>query len=502
MHNQKQSHQKKDEKALVIGAGIAGLLTARVLSDYYQDVIVIEKDELTEKPSNRKGTPQDFHPHRVLPRGDIIMNRFFPDYMEDLFDLGAHNAKNDKVINYSPFGTLEITINQRSVASSRPLLEFGIRQRVQELENVKFLSRQSVRGLVTSDDNKEVTGVQVKERNGNKEEGTIPANLVVDTSGRYSKLNKWLTDMGYNVPEQERLQVRFGYSTRYYQVPAHISEKLSGISRGVPEENVGSVGLFYIENNMAQTILFNAGGSNLPSTNTEDFDKQLNEWASPMINDLIKELKPIEAPRGYRAAESVRQHYEQMESWPSGLLVLGDAFCNFDPIYGQGMTVAAIEAEMLAICLEEKDSSKVGFEHHVLQRMQQAIEPAWWLSSIEDLRWRGVEHVGNVPLKGVTFAQKYFNLYLRHAMKQAKEENDLSMFHQYMKMNGLIDSPSEIINPEMLNTLITGDGSPEEEAVLAELGELDMNKMQKRLNELMPSFSLAFDEKVPDLFST
>ncbi|UOQ48862.1 FAD-binding protein [Gracilibacillus caseinilyticus] len=486
----------------MIGAGIAGLLTARVLSDYYEEVMIIEKDELPQKASNRKGTPQDFHPHRVLPRGDIIMNRFFPDYMEDLFDLGAHNAQNDKVVNFSPFGTLELVINQRSVASSRPLLEFAIHQRVQQLPNVRFLSRQSVRGLVTSDDNKQVTGVHVKERDGEKEERSIPANLVIDTSGRYSKLNKRLKDMGYNVPDQERLQVKFGYSTRYYLVPPHINEKLSGISRGVPEQNIGSVGLFYIENDMAQTILFNAGGSNLPATNTKDFEKQLNEWASPMLNNLVKELEPIEDPRGYRAAESVRQHYEQMESWPSGLLVLGDAFCNFDPIYGQGMTVAAIEAEILANCLKENTPPQICFERQVLQRMQQAIEPAWWLSSIEDLRWNGVEHVGSVPLKGVSFAQKYFNLYIKHAMKQAKEDNNLSMFHQYMKMNGLIDSPSEIINPDMLNMIITGDESAEEEAVLAELGEMDMNKMQERLNELVPSFSLAFDEKVTDLFST
>ncbi|MGN4668031.1 FAD-dependent oxidoreductase [Bacillus cereus group sp. MYBK234-1] len=501
MDSQLLYQQQKREKALVIGAGIAGLLTARVLSSYFETVIVVEKDELTQKPSERPGTPQDFHPHRVLPRGEIIMNRFFPGYVDDLLNLGAHNVKNDKMIRFSPYGALELVIERKGAASSRAVLEWTIRQRVQEIPNVHFYSKQEVTGLLTSSDHKRVIGIHIQERDELKTKRTVLTDLVVDTCGRQSKLNKWLTSMGYDVPEPERLKVNFGYSTRYYKVPSHIKEKLSAISEGDPAKNVGAVGLLYIEDNIAQALLFVAGGTHYPPTNSKEYEKELDSLVTPMMRELIKELEPISVPRGFRARESTRQHFEQMENWPSGLLVLGDAFCNFDPIYGQGMTVAAIEAEMLDTCLKEHSTHKPGFERKVLQRMQQAIEPAWWLSSIADLRWKGVEHVGAVPLKGVKFAQKYFDLYLKQAVKQANEGNS-SMLQKYIMMNGLVHSPHDIINSDMLRMLINGDESLEENELLNELGEVDKKPMQERINELIPSFSLAFENSIPNLFSS
>ncbi|HHY0837626.1 TPA: FAD-dependent oxidoreductase [Bacillus thuringiensis] len=501
MDNQLLYQQQKREKALVIGAGIAGLLTARVLSSYFETVIVIEKDELPQKPSERPGTPQDFHPHRVLPRGEIIMNRFFPGYVDDLLNLGAHNVKNDKMIRFSPYGALELVIERKGAASSRALLEWTIRQRVEEIPNVHFHSRQAVTGLLTSSDHKRVSGINIQERDELKTKRTVLTDLVVDTCGRQSKLNKWLTSMGYDVPEPERLKVNFGYSTRYYKVPSHIKEKLSAISEGDPAKNVGAVGLLYIEDNIAQALLFVAGGTHYPPTNSTEYEKELDSLVTPMMRELIKELEPISVPRGFRAQESTRQHFEQMENWPSGLLVLGDAFCNFDPIYGQGMTVAAIEAEMLDTCLKEHFTHKLGFERKVLQCMQQAIEPAWWLSSIADLRWKGVEHVGAVPLKGVEFAQKYFDLYIKQALKQARDGNS-TMLQKYIMMNGLVHSPHEIINSDMLSMLITGDESSEGKELLKELGEVDKRSQQERIHELIPSFTLAFENSIPNLFSS
>ncbi|MCU4823294.1 FAD dependent oxidoreductase [Bacillus cereus] len=505
MDNQLLYQQQKREKALVIGAGIAGLLTARVLSSYFETVIVVEKDELPQKPSERPGTPQDFHPHRVLPRGEIIMNRFFPGYVDDLLNLGAHNVKNDKMIRFSPYGALELVIERKGAASSRALLEWTIRQRVQEIPNLHFYSKQAVTGLLASSDHKRVIGIHIQERDELKTKRTVLTDLVVDTCGRQSKLNKWLTSMGYEVPEPERIKVNFGYSTRYYKVPSYIKEKLSAISEGDPAKNVGAVGLLYIEDNIAQALLFVAGGMHYPPTNSKEYEKELDSLVTPMMRELIKELEPISVPRGFRAQESIRQHFEQMENWPSGLLVLGDAFCNFDPIYGQGMTVAAIEAEMLDACLKENSTHKPGFERKVLQRMQQAIEPAWWLSSIADLRWKGVEHVGVVPLKGVKFVQKYFDLYLKQAVKQANEGNS-SMLQKYIMMNGLVYSPHEIINSDVLRMLINEDESSEENELLNELlnelGEVDKKPMQERIHELIPSFTLAFENSDPNLFSS
>ncbi|MEH7589165.1 FAD-dependent oxidoreductase [Priestia megaterium] len=493
------SRQSKEEKAIVIGGGIAGLLTARILSDHYEEVIIVERDELPKEPSTRSGTPQAFHPHRVLPRGSMIMERFFPGYIEDLLEQGAHPTQNEKISLFTPYGSLKMFPPEKNASSSRALLEWTFRQRVQKISNVRFLSKQEVTGLQTSADHKQVTGVHIKERSEQKQERTMTADLVVDTSGRSSKLIKWLESMGLEVPEPERLKVSLGYSTRYYRVPPHIKEKRGSIiSEAQPARGIGTGMLGFMEDNIAQTLLFSAGGAHYPSTNPEEYEKELHELATPMLAEVVKELEPIGVPRGYRTPESVRQHFEQMEDWPSGLLVVGDAFCSFDPIHGQGMTVAAIEAEMLDICLREQHhTSELNFERKVLKRMQEAIEPAWWLSSVADLRWKGVEHVGAKPLKGVSFAQKYFDLYVKQAVKLANEENNPGMFQQYFMMNALVLSPREIINPRMLNMLLMGDGSREEMQLLAELGNVAEQQIQERLDELIPSFSLAFDEKAP-----
>ncbi|WP_079909510.1 NAD(P)/FAD-dependent oxidoreductase [Paenibacillus sp. 32352] len=494
MDKQLQSHQTKEGKAIIIGGGIAGLLTARVLSDYYQEVMIVERDELPQGPSARSGTPQAFHPHRVLTRGSMIMEYFFPGYVDDLLAQGAHPTQNEKMSLFTLHGLVKTSTPEKNASSSRALLEWTFRQRVQKISNIHFLSGQEVTSLQTSADHKQVTGVHIKERSEQKQERTVAADLVVDTSGRSSKLIKWLEAMGLVVPEPERLIVHLGYSTRYYRVPQHIKEKWgSVISEAQPVKSIGTGMLGYIEDNMAQTLLFSAGGAHYPSTDPEEYDQDMLALASPMLAEVVKELEPIGVPRGYRTPESVRQHFEQMEDWPSGLLVAGDAFCNFDPIHGQGMTVAAIEAEMLDICLsEQRHSPQPNFERKVLQRMQEAIEPAWWLSSVSDLRWKGVTHVGAEPLKGVSFAQKYFDLYVKRAVKLANEENNPSLFLQYFMMNTLVLSPREIINPRMLSMLLTGDGSIEENQLLTELGDVDQQRIQERLDELIPSFSLAF----------
>lgn len=495
---------KSQEKAIVIGGGIAGLLTARVLSDYYREVMIVERDELPEEPSSRPGTPQAFHPHRVLPRGGMIMERFFPGYVDDLLAQGAHSTFNEKMNLFTSYGAIATSFNEKNASSSRALLEWTFRQRVQQIANIRFLSGQEVTGLQTSADRKQVTGVHIKARSEQKEERTMAADLVVDTSGRSSKLIKWLEAMGLKVPEPERLIVHLGYSTRYYRVPPHIKAKWGGVvSEAQPAKGIGTGMLGYIEDNMAQTLLFSAGGAHYPSTDPEEYEKEMHSLAGPLLAEVVQELEPIGAPRGYRTPESVRQHFEQMEDWPSGLLAAGDAFCNFDPIHGQGMTVAAIEAEMLDLCLsEQRHTPQPNFERKVLQRMQEAIEPAWWLSSVADLRWKGVAHVGAEPLKGVSFAQKYFDLYVKRAVKLANEEHNPSMFLQYFMMNALVLSPREIINPRMLGMLLTGDGSLEEKQLLAELGEVEEQHVQERLDELIPSFSLAFGPKPPFSFSS
>lgn len=217
----------------------------------------------------------------------------------------------------------------------------------------------------------------------------------------------------------------------------------------------------------------------------------------------MEHLEPLQKPRGYRISESVRQHFERMENWPSGLLVLGDALCGFDPIHGQGITVAAIEAETIGKCLDEQRiQADPQFERKVLHRMQQAIEPAWWLSSVADMRWKGVEPGGSFELKGVAFGQKYINLFTKQAMKKAKQENDNQFFFMQFLMNALILPPHEYFKKEVLEMILDDNGSEEEMELRAELGVQDPNLFQQRLDEILPTFELEYDEQIKKLLES
>lgn len=480
------SHQKWG-KALVIGGSIAGLLTARVLSDYFEEVLIVDKDKFPEKPENRPGTPQAFHPHRFTLRGKSIIERFFPGYEDDLVAYGAPSSLNKTIHQMNQYGTIVIQYPRNDIKFSRAVLEWVLRQRVKEIPNVRFLPKHDVICLLTTPDQTTVTGVQVRERGKIGQEKTLTADIVFDTSGRSSKLAKWLEDLGYDVPNPDLLKVDLGYSTRRYKVPSHLAhliEKWDVINIAGQPANGTFTGVFsFIENQIAEVLLYRPGG-HYPPTNIEEYEQTVAHLPSPIIAEMLQEFEPITHPQGYRVPELYRHHYEQMQRWPSGLLVLGDAFCIYDPIFGQGMTVAAIEVEMLESCLhEQRNDPKPHFEKRVLRKIQDVIEPAWWLNCATDLQWEGVEYAGSQPLKGISFGKKYMDMYLRHATIQ----RNFKLYGLYWAVNTLSLSPREIMNPQMVTTILTA--SDEGKQLLAELSQEYGKPLEEVLDEIVPSFS-------------
>ncbi|MBH5316383.1 FAD dependent oxidoreductase [Paenibacillus sp. GSMTC-2017] len=493
--NNQTSKTKIGTKALVMGGSVAGLLAARVLSNYFEEVVIIEKDELPDSPTNRPGTPQAYHPHRVLLRGKMIVERLFPGYTEDLLAEGAYLREGKTIqLNYR-YGSIIIP-DERDVGCSRALFEWVIRNRVRVLPNVKIISGCEVSKLEMSvDDNgqKRITGVQLRERKapGPEQPVTIQAELVVDASGRNSKLGKWLIQLGYEVPEPERLKVSLGYSTCHFNVPEHLKDKWSTILvEGHPAKGIGTGVFSPIENNLAEVLIFRAGGQSYPSVKSEDYVREAETLLDSTISELLKQMEPVASPRGFRVAECIRHRYDQMQNWPSGLLVIGDALCNFDPIYGQGMTVAAIEAEILDLCLQNHlNGNKVAFERNVLEKMQEAIEPAWWLSAASDLQWPGVEYSGGYSMEGFKFVQRFFDEYLT----QAIGKQNIEMFETYMIMTSLLIAPKEILNVEkilsVLNEATTEEGL---ELRLEYSGEAGILRLKMFLEEHIPTFALTF----------
>jgi 2-polyprenyl-6-methoxyphenol hydroxylase-like FAD-dependent oxidoreductase len=473
----------KSNRAIVIGGGIGGLLTAKVLSEYYGEVLIVEKDVLPDRPENRSGTPQDLQPHRLTPRGSMILNRLFPGINDTLLAQGAPSSLNKIAYLSNPYGSQRMPNSENEATFSRALLEWVIRERVKEIPNVRFLHQQEVIGLITNGEKTVVTGITVRDRGQLRQHKTLTADLVLDSSGRSSKLVTWLQELGYTVPEPDILKVSLGYSTRYYRIPSDLAKNWDVIRIDGDPIKKEFTGVFSIvEGNRAEMLLWSAGGC-YPSTKAQEFEQSVAQLSDPLIAEVLQGLEPLTTPKGYRISELFRQRFEQMEKWPSGLLVLGDAFCNFDPIYGLGMTMAAVEVEMLEQCfLAQRANPDLHFEQKVLQKLQDVIEPAWWLNCVSDLQWSGVEYVGQ-PMEGIGFAQRYFQLFL----KNATMTNNFEQLLLFWGVNSLLFSPSVMINPSMVSSILADSSVADQEwfdAFLKSRGQT----LEEYLDQI-PSFS-------------
>jgi hypothetical protein len=245
--------------------------------------------------------------------------------------------------------------------------------------------------------------------------------------------------------------------------------------------------------------LYLAGGQEYPPINVEGFEQTFSQLVSPLIAEALWGAELTTSLRGFRVPECIRQHYEQMEQWPAGLLVMGDAFCYFDPVYGQGMSVAAMGAEVLEQCLQEQQvQPRADFEQHTLQRLQERIEPAWWYSAVSDLSWPGVEYSGSLSMQGLTLAQKCIDLYLAKAVQAANTgEHNMDLFYAYIMVNGLLTSPRKIVNAQTIEDLLKEDNSEMGQRLREQIDELTQGgqrSLETVLDEIIPSFVHAFED--------
>ncbi|MDU0201115.1 FAD-dependent oxidoreductase [Paenibacillus sp. MAH-36] len=477
---------QKAGKAIVIGGSMTGLMTARVLSSYYEEVLLVDKDAFPQHPADRNGAPHGFHPHRFTQRGKMITEQFFPGYEDELVALGSPSSLHKTVHMMNQYGTVEAPYQRNDVKFSRAVLEWVIRDRVRKIPNVRLLAEHDVIGLHMSPNHEAVTGIEVRQRGAGIQHDYM-ADLVVDASGRSSKLTQWLKELNYDVPSPDRMKAAIGYSTRRYNVPAHMKhliEKWDVINiMGQPAKGTFTGVFSFIENQVAEVLLYRPGGK-YPPTNAEDFEREVAGLPSSLIGEILSELEPITPPKGFRVPELYRHHYDQMDRWPDGLLVLGDAYCIYDPIFGQGMTVAAIEAELLDTMLQEQQNHpEPHFEQKVLRTFQEkAITPAWWLNCAADLQWDGVEYeAGSEPLKGIAFGSRYMNLILR----EGTANHNFKLFGLYWGVNSLSLPLQELFQPQMVKSVL--ESSEEGQQLLADLLSEYELPLEEVLIKLIPS---------------
>ncbi|MGK5111267.1 FAD-dependent oxidoreductase [Geodermatophilus sp. CPCC 205506] len=381
----------RDGAAVVVGASMAGLLAARVLAERFGRVTVLDSDTLPEDAVPRGGVPQSAHAHGLLAAGLRGLEELFPGLIDELVARGGLVADVQEQFRWVNDG---YTIargrsGMQGILISRPLLEREVRRRTLADPRIELFDRVDVRGLV-SDDHGRVRGVAAVDRRdpADRESRRWDADLVVDASGRTSRAPDWLAALGAEPPEEERVEVDVAYSTRWYRREPGQLDGDRGIVIAATPGNPRAGFLLAQEGDRWICALGGYLGDR-PPIDPDGFDAYAATLPSPMLHEVIASAEPITEPRRFRFPASVRRRYERLARPPEGLLVTGDAVCSFDPVYGQGMTVACLEALAL------RDVLRRGVDGPALPRaFWRAIEPVvdvpWEIAVGGDLRIPGV----------------------------------------------------------------------------------------------------------------
>jgi len=424
--------------AIVIGASMGGLLAARALADHYDEVTVLERDTLPQAHEPRKGVPQGRHAHGLLSRGREILDQLFPGLSEEMVAQGAvYGDLVDKVLwfNHGVY-LLNAPSALLGLLISRPMLEDGVRRRLLQLANVRLLQHSDALEPVFDEVESRVTGLRVQLQRDSSGEETISADLVVDASGRGSHSPAWLDALGYARPREESVQVQIGYMTRLYRRrPEHLPGKQAVVMAGCrPGWRFGVI-LAQEDDRWIVTL----GGylGDRPPADEVGYIEFARSLPKPEIFEVIKDADSLTPLARYQFSANLRRHYEELRRFPEGLLVFGDAMCSFNPVYGQGMTVACTEALALQECLA---AGSQGIARRFFRAASKLIDIPWQLAVGSDLQHPAVAGKRTAQLR-------FLNWYLAKLFQAA--QHDAMLATSFLEVANLMKPPPSLMAPSI-----------------------------------------------------
>lgn len=382
---------KKFGHALVIGSGMAGLMAARVLTDYFRQVTVVDRDASPGPVGFRRGVPQSRHAHRLLPRGQMILEQQFPGLVDELLGLGAVPIETGKefVVDYD--GTWQMARprpNWTSLSASRPLLESTLYRRIAAVPGVQMMHGYEVARLQTDKWNQRVTGVWLQCRRCSSQEVVVTADLVIDASGRNSKAPQWLENLGYTPPEEWSVDSFVGYATRCYERPDDFAGSWTTlyVQPTPPDGTRGGI-VVPVEGNRWHVTLVGVA-EDYPPLDEDGFLEFAKSLPTREIYEAIRRARPLGQPAGFRRAASRVRRYDRLPRYLEGFLVYGDAAYVLNPIYAQGMTAAAIGSQALDEWLAQQPQGDLtGSSRDFQQKLSRSLSRLWHLVTSQDWQW-------------------------------------------------------------------------------------------------------------------
>ncbi|MFB1295999.1 FAD-dependent oxidoreductase [Mycobacterium sp. pW049] len=439
--------EKRGKHAVVLGASMAGLMAARVLTEFYERVTIVERDELDDTSEPRRGVPQSRQPHVVLARCGEVIEELFPGITAELVAAGAHTWTDGDLSRFHTRfgGHLSCSVGEipdpsalTMLFASRPFIESHVRRRVRALPAVSLCDRHDVDSLTWSGG--VVTGARVSSRTEGRT-FDIAADVVVDATGRGSRTPSFLETMGYGRPREDHLTV----NVSYVSMPVRIPEGLLHEYLFIDMFNAGRPYGFSIsrcEHDLWSVLVGSLGKHAVPPATVDEFMRLAEQLMPAHAYAAVRNGAPLGDLALHRFPASRWRRYDTMRRLPDGLLVTGDAVASFNPIYGQGMTVAAIDAIALRDCLTR---GAKGLPRRFQRVAARGIKVAWRTAVGSDLALPEVDGRRTV-------ATKLTNAYLDRVLSAG--ETDPWVCQKFQRVTGMLEPPTALFTPTMLRKVM------------------------------------------------
>jgi 2-polyprenyl-6-methoxyphenol hydroxylase-like FAD-dependent oxidoreductase len=430
------------KRAIVVGAGLGGLSAARVLSDYFDEVMILERDELPDDAIARPGVPQGKHAHLLLAGGLKALENLFPGLGNELMRAGAEpiDPGFDSLIEVPGRDVWpKIKFGWSTYSMTRPLIERILRRQVERRANIKVRGGRRVLNIMSESKVHAATGIQCQMADGGIE--TLKSDLIVDASGNGSLTVEFLKSIGRRPPAETSIGVNIRYASALFE-RSHICHDYKIVSSlpSACEETRGGV-IVAAENNSNQVVL--AGrGKDIPPIDGNEFLSYARQLRTLTVYNAIKDAKRLTDITPFSFPESRWRHFAQVPDFPRGVLPLGDAICRFNPVYGQGMTVASQEANMLSHLLQTWDRDSLAIlAPTFLTKAETLIAHPWAMSAIPDFIYP--ETIGERP-EDLEDRLNFQSALHRLAVRDAEIYELLIEIMHLLKPNTLLEDPSII----------------------------------------------------------
>jgi 2-polyprenyl-6-methoxyphenol hydroxylase-like FAD-dependent oxidoreductase len=373
------------KRAIVVGAGIGGLSVSRVLADYFDEVLILERDELPDEATPRPGVPQGKQPHGLLAGGLKALEKLFPGFGEELRRAGAEPMQPGSDILFEIPGQPlwpRMKFSWQTYSMSRPMIELILRRKVQCIRNILIRSGWRARKILSDSNVRAATGISYQTDDGNLK--TLDADLIVDASGNASLTVEFLKATARRLPAETRIGVSTRYAGALFE-RTRIWNHYKGVLTfpNAPKECRGGI-ILPAENNRNQVILIGRG-NDIPAIDGDGFLSYARGLPTPTVYNTIRNAKRLSEIAPFSFPESRWRHFAQVPDFPIGLLPIGDTICRFNPVYGQGMTVALQEAHLLLELLRTSDRNPLPtLASNFLSKAETLISDPWAMSAVPD----------------------------------------------------------------------------------------------------------------------